>query len=327
MATIRLRGKRWQAIVKRKGFPLQSKTFDIKRDAEKWGRQQERLIDTGLWSNTFSATQTSLNQLLDRYLSEITVTKRGKTSETSRINSFKKSLLSKHSVAAISRNMIASWRDARLKCVSGSTVAKEMGLLSHIFSIATKEWGYVLQSNPVSLVRKPPQPAARERVLTDNERERLLDSCGFCRNPWIRPITKFALETAARRGEILSLSWSNIDINRRTAKLNGKTGIRTIPLSIDCISMLNDLPRSIDDRVFPVTVETLKQAYQRAVQRAGITNFTFHDLRHDALTQLSKRGLSVLELRAISGHTTANMLQRYVSIDPSELALKLTSRA
>ena len=91
--------------------------------------------------------------------------------------------------------------------------------------------------------------------------------------------------------------------------------------------MLNDLPRSIDDRVFPVTVETLKQAYQRAVQRAGITNFTFHDLRHDALTQLAKRGLSVLELRAISGHTTANMLQRYVSIDPSELALKLTSRA
>jgi integrase len=327
MATIRLRGKRWQVIVKRKGVPLQSKTFDIKKDAEKWGRQQERLIDTGLWSNTESATKTTLNQLLDRYLAEVTPAKRGKVAETCRINGLKKSFLSKYSVAAISGNMIASWRDARLKCVSGSTVAKEMGLLSHIFSIAVKEWGFVLHSNPVSSVRKPPQPAARERVLNDAERRALLDSCGSCRNPWIKPITKFALETASRRGEILTLTWNDIDLTRRTAKLNGKSGIRTIPLSIDCISMLNDLPRSIDDRVFPVTVETLKQAYQRAVQRAGITNFTFHDLRHDALTQLAKRGLSVLELRAISGHTTANMLQRYVSIDPSELALKLTSRS
>jgi integrase len=70
-------------------------------------------------------------------------------------------------------------------------------------------------------------------------------------------------------------------------------------------------------------MEAVKQAYERAIGRAGITNFTFHDLRHDALTRLAKQGLSVLELRAISGHTTANMLQRYVSIDPGELAMKL----
>ena len=137
----------------------------------------------------------------------------------------------------------------------------------------------------------------------------------------------FALETAARRGEILGLCWKDVDLDRSTAKVNGKTGSRTVPLSPACVELLKGLPRSLDGRVFPVTVETLKQAYERAVTRAGIKDFTFHDLRHDALTRLAKLGLSVLELRAISGHTSANMLQRYVSIDPGELASKLRAYA
>lgn len=87
--------------------------------------------------------------------------------------------------------------------------------------------------------------------------------------------------------------------------------------------MLQRIPYPRHDFVFPVTTETLKQAYERAVKRAGITDFTFHDLRHDALTRLAKLGLNILELRAISGHTTANMLQRYVSIDASDFARKV----
>jgi integrase len=89
--------------------------------------------------------------------------------------------------------------------------------------------------------------------------------------------------------------------------------------------MLKTLPRSIDGHVFPITIETIKQAYQRAVRRAGISDFTFHDLRHDALTRLANMGFNVLELRAISGHTTANMLQRYVSINANDLAGKLAT--
>jgi integrase len=72
-----------------------------------------------------------------------------------------------------------------------------------------------------------------------------------------------------------------------------------------------------------VTIECLKQAYERALGRAGIEDFTFHDLRHDALTRLAKLGFNVLELRAISGHSSANMLQRYVSIDASDLAVRM----
>lgn len=314
---------KWQAIVRRKGYPALSKSFELRKDAEKWARHQERLIDAGEWADQTEARETTLETLLNRYLEEVTPTKRGSREETSRINAFKRSHLARHSVFAITPHMVASWRDARLKVAAGSTVTKELNLLSHVFSVSTREWGIALPVNPVSKVRKPSQPEARNRVLTNEERTALLSACANSRNPWIRPVVVFALETAARRGEILALAWADVDLGRRTARVAGKTGSRQIPLSTNALRLLEALPRSLDGRVFPVTAEALKQAYERAVTRAGIRDFTFHDLRHDALTRLAKLGLSVLELRAISGHTTANMLQRYVSIDAADLADKL----
>jgi integrase len=325
MATIRQRGSSWQVIVKRKGFPLLSNTFILKKDAEVWGRQQERLIDTGLWADSAPATQTTLTDLLDRYQAEVTSLKRGAVFEFSRIRTIKRHTFVKYSIASITSQQIARWRDERLKMVSGSTVAKELGLLHHVFSVAIKEWGLILPSNPVGFVRKPPQPQARDRILNSAQRTALIKACDNCRNTWITPVVLFALETGARRGEILGLKWADVDFQNCTAKLDGKTGFRNIPLSPACLSMLKSIPRSLTGAVFPVTVETLKQAYQRAVQRAGINDFTFHDLRHDALTKLSKQGLTVLELRAISGHKSADMLQRYVSISASELAVKLAA--
>lgn len=323
MATIRpMRGK-WQAIVRRKGYPTITKSFELKKDAEKWARSQERLIDTGTWIDRSEAERTTLGELLDRYLREVSITKRGYEVERIRINFLKRTKLAQYSVAAISGQQLASWRDERLKSVSGSTVTRELQTLSHVFTIAIREWGFGLQTNPVSLIRKPRKGEPRDRVLTNSQRAALLRECGTCQNPWIQPVVIFALETAARRGEILSLKWSAVHLESRTAKLNGKTGSRTIPLSPACIAMLQSIPYPRHDFVFPVTIETLKQAYERAVKRAGITDFTFHDLRHDALTRLAKLGLNILELRAISGHTTANMLQRYVAIDASDLASKI----
>ena len=327
MATIRPMRDKWQCIVRRKGYPAKSKTFDLRKDAEKWGRQQERLIDSGQWVDRTEAEQTPLRDLLKRYAKEVSSTKRGAEVEMIRINALCRSSLAKYAVSSITGQSLAQWRDQRIAEVSGSTVSRELTLISHVFSVAIREWGFGLHSNPVSLIRKPAPNKARDRVLNDDQRQALLTSVGQCRNHWIKPVVIFALETATRRGEILSLTWRDVDLERKVAKVSGKTGSRTIPLSPACISMLKGLPRSLDGHVFPVTVETLKQAYERAVARAGIKDFTFHDLRHDALTRLAKQGLNVLELRAISGHTTANMLQRYVFIDAGDLAGKLAATA
>lgn len=326
MATIRPMRDKWQAIVRRKGYPSQCKSFELRKDAEKWARQQERAIDAGHWVDRTEAEQTILGDLLMRYAKEISTTKRGAEIETIRINALCRSSLAKYAVASITGQTLAHWRDQRLTEVSGSTVTRELQLLGHLFTVAIREWGFALHSNPVSLIRKPTPNKARDRVLNDDQRQALITACAECQNSWIKPVLIFALETATRRGEILSLTWLDVDLQRRTAKVSGKTGSRTVPLSPSCITMLKAIPRSIDGYVFPVTIETLKQAYGRAVARAGIKDFTFHDLRHDALTRLAKLGLNILELRSISGHTTANMLQRYVSIDASDLAKKLAIR-
>jgi len=326
MATIRQRGTTWQAIVKRKGYPTQSKTFDLKRDAERWARHQERLLDAGQWADLSEVQQTTLRELLNRYEKEVTPKKRGSSIEAIRIAVIKRSKLVEYAIGSINGRMIAEYRDKRLEAVSGSTVHRELALLSHLFNVAARDWGFALNTNPVSQVRKPTPNKARDRVLNDTQRQALIAACAQCQSPWIKPVVVFALETAARRGEILALTWRDVDLERKIAKVSGKTGNRTIPLSPACVSMLTSLPRSLEGHVFPVTIETLKQAYARAVSRSGIQDFTFHDLRHDALTRLARLGLNILELRSISGHTTANMLQRYVSIDAGDLAKKLASR-
>ncbi|SDI31834.1 tyrosine-type recombinase/integrase [Propionivibrio dicarboxylicus] len=326
MATIRQRNGHWQCIIKRKGYPTLSKTFELRKDAERWGRQQERAIDAGQWMDRTEAEQTTLGDLLKRYSLEVSSKKRGADVEMIRIEALRRSKLALFSVAGVTSQRLAEWRDQRLEEVSGSTVSRELTLISHVFSVAIREWGFALQNNPVSLIRKPAFEKPRDRVLTEEQRLALLTSVGRCRNHWIRPVVVFALETAARRGEILSLRWDDIDMVRKVAKVSGKTGCRNIPLSPTCISLLKSLPRSHEGRVFPVTAETLKQAYKRAVDRSGIEDFTFHDLRHDALTRLAKMGFNILELRTISGHATANMLQRYVSIDAGDLAGRLAGQ-
>lgn len=327
MATIRQRGTKWQCIIKRTGYPLQAKSFDLKKDADKWGREQEQEIDSGHWVDRSEAQRTTLSELLDRYSKEVSPTKRGGIQELPKLTVIKRHPIAKHSVSNISGKLVAEWRDSRLQQVASGTVLREMQLLNHVFSVAIRDWGIALPSNPVSLVRKPPAGQPRDRVLTDSQRAALIASCGQCRNPWIQPVVIFALETAARRGEIKSLRWQDVNFDRSTARFNmTKAGEpRTVPLSPACLTMLKALPRSLDGFVFPITFEGLKQAYERAVARAEIVDFTFHDLRHDALTRLSKMGFSVLELRAISGHATTTMLQRYVSIDAGDLAGRLAA--
>jgi integrase len=327
MATIRQRSGSWQAIIKRKGYPAQARTFALRKDAEKWARQHEREMDTGHWQDRTEAEQTTLKDLLERYAREVSPTKRGADVEIIRLQALGKSTLARCAVASITGQALAGWRDKRLTSVSGATVSRELTLLGNVFSVAIKEWDFALNCNPVSLIRKPAPNAARDRILTASQREALIAACGQCRSPWIKPVVVFALETASRRGEILSLTWGNVSLEQRIALVSGKTGPRKVPLSPACIEALSTLPRSLGGHVFPVTVETLKQAYARAVARADIPDFTFHDLRHDALTRLARKGFDLLELRAISGHATANMLQRYVSIDAGDLAKKLAACA
>lgn len=131
-----------------------------------------------------------------------------------------------------------------------------------------------------------------------------------------------------RQGELLSLDWKHIDFTRRIAFLpftkNGEA--RSVPLSPVALCVLTAMPTSTAGLVIPVSRMTLYKAFRRACQRAGISDLTFHDLRHEALSRLAERGdFSVLELAAVSGHKSLQVLKRYTHLQAEKLAMKLAT--
>ena len=326
MATFRKRGPyQWQAQVRKKGQPLQTKTFETRAEAEQWARAIEVEMDKGMFVSRAEAESTTLKELLERYLAEITPPKKGAASETNRLRALMRLPLARRYVAGIRGMNIARFRDERLRKVTPSTVKRDLVLLGHVFEVARKEWGIYVH-NPVRDIKLPSENRPQDRRLQDGEEARLLDASEQARNPWLLPIVQLALETAMRQGELIRLRWEHIDLNRRTAHLpdtkNGES--RTVPLSTLAIRVLRTLPRSLHGQVFPgVTTEAIKRAYIRAVRRACIENLRFHDLRHEATTRLFEKGLNIMEVASVTGHKDLRMLRRYTHLKAEDLARKL----
>lgn len=341
MATITKRGEySWRVQIRRRGMPPMYKTFNYKDDAEKWARQMEAELDRGLYLPRRDAERTTFAELAERFEKEY-------APHHYRANGWKHKLkhlkdgLGEYALIAITAKVVGKYRDDRLSQpdpryrknpvgaprVSPATVKTELDLLSKVLDVATKEFGIALPNgNPVASIRKPKDAGKRERRLIGDEETRLLAECGTSGNTWLAPAARLAIETAMRQGELLSLDWKHVDMKRRLAILpmtkNGEA--RAVPLSPAAISVLQGLPRAVSGRVIPVPRMTLYKAFERACARAGIADLTFHDLRHEALSRLAERGdFSVLELAAVSGHKTLQVLKRYTHLQAERLADKL----
>ena len=326
MASFRQRGGKWQARVLRNGYPDQTKTFETKADAEKWARALESEIDKGQFVSVTEAQRTTLGDLIGRYLAEVTPSMKGATEDTIRLKAIMRRSIARWSMANLSATRIATYRDERLKEVSSGTVIRELAYLSAIINHARREWG-ISVPNPVQMVRKPPSPQARSRVLTEEEISKLLQALEPTgrRSHWTKPIVQLALATAMRRGELLALRWEHIDLNGRTAFLpetkNGDS--RTVPLSTAAVKVLAELPRHISGSVFPLKAFTLDAAFKRGVRRAGLDGVRFHDLRRTAITRMAEKLPNVIELAAVSGHKSLMVLKRYYRPTAMDLAQKL----
>jgi integrase len=326
MATFRFRSNRWQARVRRKGYPDETKSFATRQDAEKWARALETEIDRGLLVDISEAQRTTFGDLIARYLVEVTSSMKGAPADTVRLRAMMRKPISRWSMANLSATRIAAFRDERLKEVSGGTVIRELAYISAIVNHARREWG-INVPNPVQMVRKPQSPQARSRVLTEEEAAKLLQALEPTgrRSHWTKPAVQLALATAMRRGELLALRWEYIDLEARTAFLpdtkNGES--RTVPLSTAAVQVLAVLPRHISGMVIPVKYFTLDAAFKRACKRAGLDGVRFHDLRRTAITRMAEKLPNVIELAAVSGHKSLMVLKRYYQPKAEALALKL----
>lgn len=241
-------------------------------------------------------------------------------------------------IGELTTAVLADWRDARLKVVRPATVVREMTVLRGVLETARMEWGWI-DRNPINDVRRPREPAARRRLITDAELAAMVTALRYDGEN-VRTIADetavamlFALETAMRAGEIVGMRWPDIDVARRHVTLpktkNGDQ--RRVPLSTAAMALLERMKakRMIrirlapnKTRVFHVDPRALDVTFRRARTAAGLAGFVFHDTRATAITRLAKK-LQPLELARMTGHKDLNELLTYYAEPPESIAERL----
>lgn len=325
MGTIRNRGGyQFQAQVRRTGFPPQSKTFETRRDAEKWVRSIEREMDTGAFIPRDTAARTTIKDLAKSYREELLPKQRGHRQENSRLKAAEKKF-GDYNLSAVTPAMVAKWRDELSKDLAPQTVQHYLAVLNRLYKAAARDFGIPLPlGNPVAAVRMPAISNARERRLEGDEETRLLTALDASRGKCLKPVVLLALETAMRRGELLALSWEHVDLKRCVVHLpetkNGTS--RDVPLSSRATAVLEALPRNLSGIVFSTSETAITEGFQRVAKRAGIADFRFHDLRHEATSRLAEK-LHMHELAKVTGHKSPRMLMRYYHPRAEDLAKKL----
>jgi integrase len=331
MSSIRKRGEKWQARVHRKEIKPIVKSFSNKADALKWARNVESQLDLGTLAT--KQTMPRLMSMVDRYVEEVTPLKKGKSQEHYRANQFRKTKLADMNIDKITGEVVAQYRDERLKQVSANTVRLELAFLSVVFEQSRKEWGFAV-NNPVRQIRMPKPGKPRQRRLEAGEEEALLHACKESGAHYLQTFVILAIETGMRFGELAGVTWVNVNLEKRTIYLpatkNGSP--RTVPLSTRALSAIQTQPRSIGGRLFLAKSGSIRSAFLIALKKAQgsqpdskkfLRELRFHDLRHEAVTRLFEKGLNPIEVGLVSGHKTLSMLQRYTHLRSEELVDKL----
>jgi len=313
MASIRKRNGKWHAQVRRANCKSITKTFTLKKYAERWARDMEQKLDRQ--ELQIDHQEATLRDLVNRYLTEVVPLKRSNESEEIVLLSFLKEKFVDLSIYKINAEHFAKYRDRRLKIVKPATFVRQIGILQHLYNTAIKEWGFEFK-NPVKSIRKPIIRNKRNRRLTDTECQQIVG--GNYSHQLLRSIIELALETGMRRGELLRIQRDHIKDQTLLIPYAKNGESRIIPLTKRARQILDhaSLP-------FPVSANGLRLAWQRLRMRFSIKDLHFHDLRHEAISRFFEKGLSVAEVALISGHKDVRMLFRYTHLKAEDIVGKI----
>lgn len=320
MAAPKKVGTRWQHRVMVNGKRV-SGTFDTKAAALAWEAAQ-RVAKTG----PSAVVKKTCADAFEKYEIEVSKKKRGYRWEALRLAALAKTTLGAVQLGDLDASHIAAWRDERSRSVAPGTVIREMNLLSHVFSVARKEWKWIAHS-PTTDVARPKVTPPRNRLVSQHEIEAVCIALGSKHDVVGEvPETKqqrialaflFAIETAMRAGEICALRSG--DVVGRVARLhmtkNGRP--RDVPLTARALEIWAMVPGGFD-----VSTASLDALFRKARDRAGIKGMTFHDTRHEAITRLAKK-LHVLDLARMVGHSDIRQLQTYYNETAADIAARL----
>jgi integrase len=322
MARFRKRSGSWTAEIRRKGYAPIARTFDTKAEAERWASTVEGKMLSGRYVDTREAEATTLREALARYGREVTPGKKGAAREAKRLRMWSADPLSSRSLASLRGSDFAAWRDARLAGgAKSNTVRLDLALVSHLFTIAVKEWCLPLE-NPLAKIRKPPAGLGRDVRLPAHAESRVIAEAVAISAElpaWII----LAIETGMRRGEMESArrEWISGPVLKLPTTKNGTA--RDVPLSSRALAAIAALPVRMDGRLLGLSGEWVGRLFARVAEAAGCPEVRFHDLRHEATSRFFERGLNPMEVAAITGHKTLAMLKRYTHLKAEDLARRL----
>lgn len=323
----------YRAKVRIKGFPQQTATFKGKTKAKDWANRTENAIVEGRHFTKAESKKHTLQDAIERYKREQLPELKDSKHREYHLRWWSEQLgykvLADLSTAQISeccenlRRTPADYGKHKGKKRSDATVNRYLASLSPVLSVAVKEWGW-LDSNPCRNIKRRTESRGRVRYLNDDERQSLLTACEKdAELPELKVIVLIAMLTGARRGEIRTLRWRHVDLQRNRLILeetkNGET--RAVPLVGPALDSLKGWaqvrPINNDTYVFPSRVANSSKpldfdsAWQQVVRVSGIKDFRFHDLRHTAASYLAQSGAGLREIGDILGHKTLAMVIRY----------------
>ncbi|WP_353685418.1 tyrosine-type recombinase/integrase [Thermodesulfovibrio sp. 3462-1] len=281
-------------------------------------------ITEGKWFDLDESKQHTFDDLMEKFLKEHAPRKKAST-HTRYISAIRhlKKALGGMLLADITPKVISNYMQQRLdQGVAPATVNREFRTLSIAFNLAWRQWEWV-RENPCAKVQALPENNTRTRYLSSEEEERLLSASQGYLNGQLPDIITLALHTGMRQSEILSLMWRHIDLFRKTITVEKTKNNepRTIPMNNTVYFLLLRKARSkvvtMTEYVFhtesgkSILRRNLMREFYKALAKAGIQGFTFHDLRHTFATRLVQCGVDLYSVAKLLGHKDISSTQRY----------------
>jgi len=333
---IRKRKGRYTVSIRHVGFKSINKTFAHLSDGRSWGRQVEVQLEQKRYKDISNASKTTLKSVLERHLAERMRVARAPKKEKARFNTICKSKIINRFLSDLTPSNFADYRDKRIEDgAAAATVIRELSFMSVAITKAIKIYSCWIPEHPISNSIRPKEAPPRNRRLEDDEYERLMQYCKGAPkfkkpSPYWCSAIDFTIETALRLNEQLSLRWKNISLDTMTMRIEAKhtktNTERVVPLTPKALQVLKKIPRSIDGRVFPMSINNFNRGWRAICKNANITGLRYHDLRREACSRLLERGLSISEVQLFTGHKTVSMmLKTYTAHNPVTVAKKLNS--
>lgn len=333
LATIINRDGKFYVRVRKANFKPENRTFTSITAAKEWGLQTEAAMNNGSWVSDREARITNLDELFRRYIAEIHGIKPFGKSKLATVRSTARRV-GHVRLSDVTPASILSYAKQRAGEIAPSTLNQELTYFAQAIDVARTLWNAPIKDNPVrsamgvmSQLDMIQGSKKRNRRPTDHELQTLIH---LAKDSWIAPIIKIAVETGLRQSEIHAIEWSDIDFTRGTLLIRNrkdpkqKAGndqlLPLLPASRE--ALLREKQHSKQGgRVFEgvLLAASISDKFAKLTKKAGIEDLRFHDLRHEAISRMFEKGMTIPEVAGISGHKTWSSLKRYTQLKPDSL--------